>query len=169
MTVDFTNFMDFLVERAEIYEELQRLRDYFRTVSRSRINPRAPRKVLESTPVGLRKISVLQNAVDYNPDSMMHLPTYKLLPLCGALMEIVQGASWMMTAIPNFSNLTAPLRDLLMENYIMHGTRKQNRLINILIYTCGNEYKDAFQCLITAIKEHATLKTPYPENHLCLY
>lgn len=47
-----------------------------------------------------------------------------------ALMELVHGANWMRTAIPNFSVLIAPLHDLLEANYTLRKTRKKSRLAN---------------------------------------
>lgn len=45
-------------------------------------------------------------------------------------MELVYGANWMRTAIPNLSSLIAPLHELLESNYTSQKTRKKSQLIN---------------------------------------
>lgn len=58
---------------------------------------------------------------------------------------------------------------MLELNYTKQKNRKKNRFSNRPISAWGDEHNDAFQHLITALKEHATLATADPEKRLCLF
>lgn len=63
----------------------------------------------------------------------------------GALMELVHGANWMKTAIPNFSVLIFPLHDLLGTNCTSHKTGKKTRLIIRPITAWGTSIRMHFK------------------------
>lgn len=79
-----------------------------------------------------------------------------------ALMELVHSPNWIRTAIPGYPEIVSPLQNLLEENYTLHKIRKKSLIINRPISAWGEEHQDAFTCLITAIKNQATLATTHP-------
>lgn len=69
-----------------------------------------------------------KHGVKFHPRQYEALTTMQAPTTIGALMELVHGANWMRTAIPNFAELIAPLQGLLETNYTMHKKRKKNRI-----------------------------------------
>lgn len=110
-----------------------------------------------------------KRGVKFHPRQYEALTNMTAPTTVGALMELVHGANWMRTAIPNFSQLISPLHDLLELNYAKHNTRKKTRLVNRPISAWGDDHYAAFSSLITAIKEQATLATVDPNKRLCLF
>ena len=110
-----------------------------------------------------------KEGVKFHPRQYAALTNMSAPTTVGALMELVHGANWMRTAIPNFSQLIAPLHDLLETNYSNHRTRKKTRLTNRPISAWGDEHQAAFSTLIKAIKEQATLATVDRKQRLCLF
>lgn len=68
-----------------------------------------------------------EDGVKFHPRQYEALVNMQAPTTVGALMELVNCANWMGTAIPSFSELIAPLHKLLESNYTINKTRKKNR------------------------------------------
>lgn len=112
---------------------------------------------------------ISKHGVKFNPRQYDAITNMQPPTAVGELMQLVHGANWMRTAIPDFARLITPLHDLLESEYTKHGTRKKSRLANRPISAWGEEHGVAFVCLIQAIEEQATLATPDPKKRLCLF
>lgn len=71
-----------------------------------------------------------KDGVKFKPQQYDALTNMQAPTTVGDLMELVHGEKWMITAIRNFSQLIAPLHDLIEANYTLHGTCKKTRLMN---------------------------------------
>ena len=81
--------------------------------------------------------TINQKSIKFHPRQYEALTNMSMPTTIGALMELVHGANWMRTAIPNFSQLILPLHELHEANYTKHGTRKKNRIPNSSISAWG--------------------------------
>lgn len=160
---------DILGYASTVAELISKLRSVF-CICRKRglkLSPDKCNLVTEEVPFCGRIIN--KDGVRFCPRQYEALTSMQAPTTVGALMELVHGANWMRTAIPEFSRLIAPLHDLLESNYSLNKTRKKTRLANRPISAWADEHADAFQCLIMAIKEQATLATVDPLKRLCLF
>ena len=130
-----------------------------------KLNPRKCKLVTKEVHFCGRIID--KKGVKFHPRQFETLTNMKPPTTVGALMELVHGANWMRTAIPEYSELIAPLHSLLECNYALNKTRKKTRIANRPISAWGDEHDDAFQSLISAIKNQVTLSTPDLNKRLC--
>ena len=163
-------YIDDLLGYANAPEELlKKLRSVF-TVCREKGLKMSPNKCkLVTYEVQFCGRIINKNGIKFHPRQYEALTNMPPPATVSALMEMVHGANWMRTAIPNFSTLVAPLHELLEENYTLNKTRKKSRLLNRPISAWGDEHQAAFTSLIQAIKEQVTLATPDPTKRLCLF
>lgn len=75
----------------------------------------------------------------------------------------------MRAAIPKFSQLFAPLHDLLEEGYTQYNNCMETRLINGPFSAWRDENQDAFHNLVKEIKEQANLATFDPKKRLFIF
>ncbi len=148
---------------------LDRLRAVFEVCKTSGLKLNPAKCQLVTNEVQFCGRTINKKGVKFNPRQYEALINMTAPTTVGGLMELVYGANWMRTAIPKFSQLIAPLQSLLESNYAKHNTRKKVRLINRPISAWGDEHQDAFQTLITAIKEQTILVTVDPNKRLCLF
>lgn len=148
---------------------LEKLRSVFEVCQEKglKLNPAKCKLITDEVQFCGRVIN--KHGVKFHPRQYEALTNVQSPITVGELMELVHGANWMRTAIPDFSQLILPLHDLLEANYIKHNTRKTTRLINRPILAWGDEHQVAFQRLITAITDQATLTTADPCQRLCLF
>lgn len=168
--LDLLIYLDDLLGHARTVDELlEKLRSVFEICNTKglKLNPTKCDLVTYSVQFCGRIIN--KDGVKFHPRQYEALTSMVEPTTVGALMELVHGANWMRTAIPNFSKLISPLHELLENNYTLYKSRKKVRLLNRPISAWGEEHQEAFHCLITAIKEQATLTTPDPHKRLCLF
>lgn len=63
----------------------------------------------------------------------------------GALLELLHGANWMRTAIPDVDQLIDPLHDLLDSEYARHKSRKTILVTNRPISAWGGGFERSCQ------------------------
>lgn len=102
--------------------------------------------------------------VKFHPRQYDELKNMSAPTPVGALLELVHGNNLMRTATPIFSQLIAPLHELLESKYSNHGTRKKTRLTHRPISAWGDEHEDDFASLIQEIKRQTTLATVDPNQ-----
>ena len=71
-----------------------------------------------------------KNGIRFHPRQYEALTNMNTPKTVGELMQLVHGANWMRTEIPNFSKLIQPLHQLFESNYILYKTRKKARVGN---------------------------------------
>ena len=72
-------------------------------------------------------------------------------------------------AIPKFSELIAPLHDLLESQYSQHNTRQKSKIRGRPLSAWGDEHQASFTSLIQAITHQVTLAAPDHSKRLCLF
>lgn len=100
---------------------------------------------------------------DYNALTNMQPPT-----TVRALMNLVNGANWMHSAITQFTQLIDPLHTLLETHYHACNTWKKSRLQNRPLSEWGARHQESFTSLICSIVQQVTLSTTDPAKRLCL-
>jgi RNase H-like domain found in reverse transcriptase len=94
-------------------------------------------------------------------------------PATGAdLQQFTCAINWMRTAIPSFSTLTAPLRNLLECVYsLTGGKRTKTAVARIILSSAGwnDMHTGAFKSCQNALSQAATLAHPSRDKRVCLY
>lgn len=137
------------------------------TMKRLKLNPNKCELVVKEAQLCGRIIDA--KSTKFNPrnySALVNMPAPKTV---GSLMELVHGANWMRTAIPNFSELISPLQELLEEQYKLYNMRKKSKIYKRSISARGGTEIQFFSFLIGAMVDQVKLATPDSSKRLCLF
>lgn len=105
----------------------------------------------------------------FNPRNYSALVNKPAPKTVGSLMELVYGANWMRTAIPNFSELISPLQQLLEEQHRLYNTRKKTKIYKCSFSARRETETQSFSGLIGTMAEQVKLATLNSSKRLCLF
>lgn len=111
---------DILGYAKDAKELLEKLRSVFVVCKEKnlKLSPEKCELIAESVPFCGRIIN--KEGVRFHPRQYDALVNMQAPKTVGSLMELVHGANWMRTAIPDFSRLISPLNDLLESCSTLH-------------------------------------------------
>lgn len=168
--IDILIYIDDLLGYAKSpSEHLNNLRETFAICQKKGLKLQPEKCELVASEVQFCGRIISKNEIKFHPRQYESLTSVPPPTTVGTFMELVHGANWMRTAIPNFAQHIGPLHNLLEENYMVHQTRKKSCLINRLLSAWEDEHHTAFTSLIQAIKGHVRLAAADPEKRLCLF
>lgn len=168
----FKAWLDDIVTHARTEDELiDKLEMFFKVCEEKNLKLSAKKCLFFLREVTWCGRIVDEDGVRFDPSRLSGLQKTSLPRNAGELCEYVYCLQWMSTAIPNFIERIAPLRDILEAAYKKAGSRKKRAIrgISLSDLAWGPEHETAFLDLQTQIRQSVKLSHRKQGWDVCVF
>ena len=112
-----------------------------------------------------------KHGIKQDPERIIALSSIPTPTTAQQLQQFVCACNWMRVSLPNFTEVIAPLRQILEVAYQTVGKRTSAAVKNVKLEALGwtTIHDTAFQSVISLLKTSVTLAHPNPEYAFCVF
>jgi len=112
-----------------------------------------------------------QEGIKQDPERIQALSNITTPVTAQQLQQFICASNWMRTSLPKFTEVTAPLREILELAYKKVGKRTSSSVKRVELKSLGwsKEHDLAFQEVINLLKSSITLAHPNPDYAFCVF